>query len=151
MIRYTLSSVITTGVSFSAILITYGFHIIHGIIAATLFGNLLAVIPSYYLSRAWAWGKRGKSHFMKEVVPYWAMALFGIAFSLLFASWAKYLVHSHHWSHLVNTGLVGCVNVLSFAIFWVLKMLLFNRIFHTDKLHDIEIHLEVEEGIIPPQ
>jgi hypothetical protein len=27
----------------------------------------------------------------------------------------------------------------------VLKVLLFNRIFHTDKLHAIEIHLEEEE------
>jgi hypothetical protein len=27
----------------------------------------------------------------------------------------------------------------------VLKMLVFNRIFHTDKLHDIEVHLETEE------
>jgi hypothetical protein len=46
---------------------------------------------------------------------------------------------------LINTGLVGAINVLSFAIFWVLKVLLFNRIFHTDKLHDIELTLEEEE------
>jgi len=46
----------------------------------------------------------------------------------------------------VNTGLVAGVNLLCFAIFWVLKMLLFNKIFHTDKLHDIEIHLEQERS-----
>ena len=74
IIRYTLSSVITTGVSLAAILITYGFKIIPGIIEATLFGNVIAVIPSYYLNRAWAWGKRGKSHFRNEVIPYWGMA-----------------------------------------------------------------------------
>jgi putative flippase GtrA len=145
LIRFSLSSVITTGVSFSTILIVYGFHIITGIIGATLFGNLLATIPSYYLSRAWAWGKRGRSHFRKEVVPYLLMSFAGIAFSLLGALFVKHLVHTHHWSHLIDTGLVGGVNVLSFAIFWVLKVLLFNRIFHTDKLHAIEVHLEEEE------
>jgi putative flippase GtrA len=145
LIRFTLSSVITTGVSFTAILIVYGFHIITGIIGATLFGNVLAMIPSYYLSRAWAWGKRGRSHFGKEVVPYLLMSFAGIAFSLLGALWVKHLVHTHHWSHLIDTVLVGAVNVLSFAIFWVLKVLLFNRIFHTDKLHDIELTLEEEE------
>lgn len=146
LIRFTLSSVVTTGVSLVAILVTYGFHIISGVIGATLFGNVLAIFPSYYLNRVWAWGKRGKSHFRHEVVPYWAMAFLGIAFSLLGATYTKHLVHTHHWGHLANTALVGGVNVLSFAIFWVLKLLVFNRIFHTDKLHDIDERLSVEEG-----
>lgn len=148
LIRFALSSVITTLVSLTAILITYGFHIIHGIIGATLFGNVLAILPSYYLNRAWVWKKRGKSHFRNEVVPYWAMAFFGIAFSLLGAWWVKHLVHTHHWDHLINTVLVAGINLASFAIFWVLKILLFNRIFHTDKLHDIETHLMAEEAKI---
>ena len=44
LIRYTFSSVITTGVSLSAILIVYGFHIINGVIGATLFGNVVAIV-----------------------------------------------------------------------------------------------------------
>jgi putative flippase GtrA len=145
LIRYTLSSVITTGVSLTTILIVYGFHIINGVIGATLFGNVVAVVPSYYLNRAWAWGKRGKSHFRREVVPYWSMAFLGIAFSLLGAAWVKHLVHTHKWDHLINTGLVAGVNLLCFAVFWILKMLVFNRIFHIDKLHDIDEHLAAEE------
>jgi putative flippase GtrA len=145
LIRFTLSSVITTGVSALTIFVVYNYHIISGIIAATLFGNVLAMIPSYYLSRAWAWGKRGRSHIRREVTPYLLMSFAGIAFSLLCAIWTKHLVHTHHWSHLTNTGVVEGVNILSFAIFWVLKVLLFNRIFHTDKLRDIEVHLEEEE------
>lgn len=147
LIRFTLSSVITTGVSLSTILIVYGFHIISGVIGATLFGNVVAIVPSYYLNRAWAWGKRGKSHFRNEVIPYWSMSFLGIAFSLLGATFVKHLVHTHHWDHLVNTILVAGVNLLSFAIFWVLKILLFNRIFHTDRLHDIEEHLIAEEHL----
>lgn len=145
LIRFTLSSVITTLVSLSTILIVYGFHLISGIIGATLFGNVVAIAPSYYLNRAWAWGKRGKSHFRNEVVPYWTMSFLGIGFSLLGAEWVKHVIHSHHFNHLVNTVLVAGMNLLSFAVFWVLKILLFNRIFHTDPLHDIEEHLVAEE------
>ncbi len=146
LIRYTLSSVITTAISFTTIVIVYGFHIIGGIIGATLFGNIVAVVPSYYLARAWAWGKRGRSHWLKEVVPYWAMSFAGIAFSLLGANLVKHLVHEHHLHHLMSTLLVAGVNLASFAVFWVLKVLLFNKIFHTNRLVDMDEHLKEEEA-----
>ena len=145
LIRYTLSSVITTAISFSTIVIVYGFHIISGIFGATLFGNLVAVIPSYYLSRAWAWGKRGRSHWLKEVVPYWSMSIAGISFSLIGAYLVKKLVHTEHLTHVESTLAVAVMNLISFSIFWVLKVILFNRIFHTNKLEDIEEHLVEEE------
>ena len=48
MTRYVLGSVVTTGVSFTSIAVFYGFRIIPGVIWATLVGNLIASIPSYY-------------------------------------------------------------------------------------------------------
>ncbi len=146
LVRFTAASAITTAVSLSTILIVYGFHIISGIIGATLFGNFVAILPSYYLTRAWAWGKRGKSHWRKEVLPYWLMSFAGIAFSLLGATWVKYFVHSHDLDHSVNTMLVAGMNLVSFAVFWVLKILLFNKIFHTHPLADIDEHLRGEEA-----
>ena len=145
LIRFGLSSVITTSVSFLGIVVSYGFHIIHGVIGATLFGNLLAVLPAYYLSRTWAWGKRGKSHIRKEVLPYLSISGLGISFSMIGASFVKHLVRTHSWHHMVNTLLVAGVNLLSFGIFWVLKIVIFNKIFHTNKLRDIDEHLIVEE------
>ena len=146
LIRYTLGSVYTTIFSQATIFIVYGGHILNGVITATLFANVLAIIPSYHLNRRWAWRKEGTSHWRKEVVPYLSMSLAGIAFSTIGALGAKYLIHyDQHWSHLFDTGLVAAVNLLSFCIFWVLKMLVFNKIFHTDKLHDIDVHLTEEE------
>ena len=46
--RYVMGSVITTGLSFAWISVFYGLRIIPGVIWATLSGNLIAVIPSYY-------------------------------------------------------------------------------------------------------
>jgi putative flippase GtrA len=145
LIRYTLSSVITTGVSFSCIVIFYGLKIIPGVIWSTLAGNVVATLPSYHLNRLWAWGKRGKSAFRKEIVPYWSLAFAGIAFSQIGAFTARDIVRAHHWSHLLNTGLVAVTNLLCFAIFWVLKLLVFNKIFHFDKLKVIDEELVAEE------
>lgn len=145
LIRYTLGSVYTTIFSQITIFVVYGLHIISGVVGATLLANLLATIPAYQLNRRWAWRKSGTSHWRKEVLPYWALALAGIAFSAIGALGAKHLIHSHHWTHWLNTVLVAFVNLVSFAIFWVLKMLVFNKIFRTDKLHDIDAHLADEE------
>jgi putative flippase GtrA len=145
LIRYTASSVITTGVSFGCIVIFYGLRIIPGVIWSTLAGNVIATLPSYHLNRLWAWGKRGPSAFKKEIVPYWSLAFAGIAFSQIGAFTARDVVRSHSWSHLENTALVSFTNLLCFAIFWVLKLLVFNKIFHFDKLKVIDEELVAEE------
>ena len=42
---------------------------------------LISAFPAYYLSRAWVWGKSGKSHFKKEVLPFWIFVFIGLVFS----------------------------------------------------------------------
>ena len=145
MVRYVLGSVITTGVSFSSIAILYGFRIILGVIWATLAGNLIATLPAYYLNRTWTWGKRGRSHFRREIVPFWSMSFLGISFSMLGAFWARHEVHSHAWNRLADTALVTGTNLACFAVFFLLKLMVFNRIFHVNKLEQIDERLNLEE------
>jgi putative flippase GtrA len=145
LIRFTSVSVVSTAVSAIVIFLVYGLKIIKGEVEATLFGNLVAAIPSYQLNRKWTWGKSGRSHWRKEVLPFACMTALGIGFSLLGASYARHLVHTHHWDHLVNTGLVVVANLVSFGIFWVLKLMVFNRIFRVDEASEIETHLNEEE------
>jgi len=145
LVRFTLVSGITTVVSFTSIAILYGFRIIPGVMWATLAGNLIGTLPAYNLNRRWTWGKRGRSLWRAEILPFVAMSLLGIAFSQLGAWWVKHEVHAHHWSHLFNTGLVAGVNLFSFAVFWVLKLMVFNRIFHVHEFEEIEEHLTLEE------
>jgi len=145
ILRFTSVSAVSTIVSFTSISVFYGFHIIKGVIWATVAGNLVATLPSYYLNRSWTWGKHGRSHFRKEIVPFWAMSGLGIGVSMLGATWARHIVHTHHWAHLANTALVSFTNVVSFGLFWVLKIMVFNRIFHDHTLADIDAHLTDEE------
>jgi putative flippase GtrA len=145
MIRYTLTSGVTTAVSFSAVAGLYGLRIIPSVIWATLTGNIIGMLPAYQLNRRWTWGKKGRSLFRLEVLPFLTMSILGIAFAQLGAWFAKNEVSSHQWSHLANTGLVAGINLVCFAVFWVLKLIVFNRIFHVHPLEQMDEHLVIEE------
>ena len=146
LIRFTSVSAISTVVSFSTISIVYGTKLVHGEITSTVIGNMVATIPSYYLNRTWTWGKKGRSHFRSEIVPFWSMAFLGTIFSILGATFAKHIVETHQWHHLINTGVVAFANLMSFGVFWILKLKVFNRIFHVDDLAEIDEHLITEEA-----
>lgn len=146
LVRYAATSAITTAVSFSAVAAFYGLRILPDAIWATLAGNVVGMFPAYQLNRRWTWGKRGRSHFRREIAPFLSMSFLGIAFSQLGAWWAKDETRSHHWSHLTNTGLVAGANLFCFGVFWILKLIVFNRIFRVQPLEVIEEHLAFEEG-----
>ncbi len=90
IIRYTLVSGSSTIVSFAAISVFYGFKIIPSVIWSTLAGNLVASVPAYQLNRRWTWGKRGKSQFRREIIPFWTLTFMGIGVSQLGALWARH-------------------------------------------------------------
>jgi putative flippase GtrA len=135
LIRYTMVSVISTAVSLFVLLVVFGLLHLWGEVVSTVFANVVASIPSYFLTRNWVWGKTGRSHLVKEIIPFWVMSGLGIAFSIVGAAAAKHIGKVHHLPHLEQTVVVLVANVLSFAVFWVAKFLVFNRIF---KVHPVE-------------
>jgi putative flippase GtrA len=143
--RYTMVSAISTAVSTLVIVLVYGFHVWTEV-PSTIFGNAVATFPSYWLNRKWAWGKHGRSHLVKEVLPFWFMAALGIAFSIIGASLARHVGIHYHLDHKVQTLLVLVANFLSFAIFWVVKLLVFNRMFKV-VLEEFDEHLTAEESM----
>jgi putative flippase GtrA len=132
--RYSMVSVISTAVSFTVLFIVYGVVHIWSEVPSTVFANVVATFPSYWLNRSWAWGKSGRSHFMREVVPFWVMSALGIAFSVVGATVARHLGANH--GHVEKTALVLIANLVSFGIFWVAKLMVFNRLFHVPDLRD---------------
>jgi putative flippase GtrA len=77
-------------------------------------------IPSYLLNRYWVWGKRGRNHFWREVVPFWVLALIGLAFSTLLVALAS------RWSD--ATWVVSVSNLSAFGILWVAKYLILDAL-----------------------
>jgi putative flippase GtrA len=88
--------------------------------------------PSYLLNRYWAWGKRGRNHLLKEVAPFWAMALLGLAVSTWAVGYAE-----DHWDFplAVNLANLGSYGVLWVGKFVVLNELLFKH--HPEQLAEV--------------
>lgn len=150
LIRFTCVSGISTLTSNLLIIVIYGVLHLWGVVVSTFIANLCATVPSYYLNRTWTWGKRGRSHLFREIIPFWSMSALGIVTSFFFSLWARELVRNHPtWPHWAHTLIVVAVNLFAFGIFWILKLLVFNRIFHVvpDELEEVEEHLVHDEEV----
>jgi putative flippase GtrA len=129
VIRYTMVSIISAITSLVILTIVFGVLRLWGEVVSTLFANIMAGIPSYYLNRRWVWGKGGKSHIWRELVPFWVMSITGIGFALYTAYLAGHFADEHHLQHLARTVLVVGANIAAFGILWILKFLILNRLF----------------------
>ncbi|MGD0880833.1 MAG: GtrA family protein [Acidimicrobiales bacterium] len=138
LIRYTLVSVISTAVSLVVLALVFGVFHLWAEVGSTVFANVVASVPSYFLTRNWVWGKSGRSHLVKEIIPFWVMSGLGIAFSIIGAATAKAVGRHYGFSHLEQTLLVEAANITSFAVFWVAKYLVFNRIFKVHPLEELD-------------
>ncbi len=138
LFRYTMVSVVSTIVSFTVLAIVYGVLRLWGEIASTVFANVVATVPSYYLNRMWVWGKGGRSHLVKEVIPFWCMSALGIVVSIGGAAIARHVGNEYDLSHFEKTLLVLFANVMSFGVFWFLKFLVFNRLFRVHPLEELD-------------
>jgi len=144
MLRYTAVSGISTLVSFTVLFFVFGVFKVWSQVPSTIFANLVATFPSYYLNRTWAWGKSGRSHLLREIVPFWVMSGLGIVVSIFGAQLARHISLKYNLPHIEQTVLVLVANVASFGVFWVLKLLLFNKLFHFE-LEEFDEHLSAEE------
>jgi putative flippase GtrA len=137
MIKFTMVSVISALTSLVVLAIVYGALRLWSEVPSVLFSNLCAGVPSYILNRRWVWGKSGRSHLVKEILPFAVISVTGIGFSLFTASLAHHFADVHHLHHLVRTALVLFTNIASFGILWVFKFMILNRLFA--QLPDVEL------------
>lgn len=128
--KYASVSVISTVVSQVTLLLTFGVFRVMSEVPANILANVVATVPSYYLNRSWVWGKNGKSHLWREVVPFWVLSFVGLAFSSLAVWLAGDFARDHHLHHFGTTVLVNGANLVSFAILWVVKFVIYQKLFH---------------------
>ena len=91
--------------------------------------NVLAVslsaVPAYYLTRAWVWGKSGKSHLYKEVLPFWGFAFAGLIMSTVSVWLATNILGINDIAPADRTTIEKLVpniaNMLAFGVLWVVK------------------------------
>jgi len=129
LVKYTAVSAISALTSITVLTIVYGVFRLWSEVVSTLFANVVAGVPSYILNRRWVWGKSGRSHWWRELLPFWVMSLTGIGFALFTASLARNYANAHDLRHLTRTILVVGANIGAFGIVWLLKYMILNRLF----------------------
>ena len=127
VLRYSLVSLISIAVSQSVLMVAFG--MLHWTARlANVAACAVATVPSYYLNRSWAWGRRGRSHLWKEVVPFWALAFLGLALSTWAADFGSTLARQAAASHAATTAIVMTAALLAFGVLWIGKFAIFSRV-----------------------
>ena len=125
MVRYSLVSVISVVVSQVVLFVAQSFWSAR---TSNIVAICVSAVPSYYLNRMWAWGKTGKSHLMKEIVPFWSLALLGLVFLTWAAAYAESNAHHITSSDLGSRLVVNFAALAAFGVLWVGKFFIFNRV-----------------------
>ncbi len=144
VVKYTMVSAISALTSLIVLTLVYGVLRLWSEVPSTLFANIVAGVPSYILNRRWVWQKGGRSHWWREILPFWVMSLTGIGFALYTSTLAHNVADSHHLHHLARTALVVGANIAAFGILWFLKFLILNRLF--SQIAEAELGDHADEG-----
>jgi putative flippase GtrA len=145
-VRYSAVSVISVIVS--EILLFVAFGLLHwSARASNVWAVCLSAIPSYWLNRAWAWGKRSRSHLLKEVVPFWGMALIGLAFSTWAADYAETNSPRITSSHFVTTVIVMGASLAAFGVLWIGKFVILNKLMFGTHPQELAPALDGRSGL----
>ncbi len=102
----------------------------------------IATLPSYVLNRSWVWGKRGRNHLTREVLPFWAFAFAG----LLLSTGLVALVSQ--WSE--RPSAIMAANIVGFAILWVLKFFVLDQLMFGPHHHATDAMSLVDEDELEP-
>jgi len=90
---------------------------------ANVLAAVVTALPAYLLSRYWVWDLRGPASLRAEVVPFWGIALVGLAVSTGLAESAD---------RLFGTGIAVAIgSLLGYFMVWVAKFLLLDSLFTT--------------------
>ncbi len=126
-LKYSAVSAITVALSQIILFVLFGIIRRWSATTCNVIATATTAIPGYYLNRAWVWGKTGKSHFVKEVAPFWVLTLLGLTLSLVAVAYAHSLAVHLGLSHILDAIFVNLAALGAFGLLWIGKYMIFNR------------------------
>jgi putative flippase GtrA len=142
-VRYSLVSVVSVLVNQVSLFVLFAF--LHWTArSANIMASVIAGVPSYYLNRHWAWQKKGRSHLVKEILPFWVIALAGLAFSTWAADFAE--TQAQELSRLVQGLIVNAAAFTAFGVLWVGKFIFFNKVLFVTR--DEDVHAALADEVV---
>lgn len=137
-LKYSSVSAVSTSVSLGGLYLFFRVLHIGTATDSNLLATAIASIPAYYLNRTWAWGKSGRSHVFREVVPFWTVTILGVLLSTAAVHVAASEAKSHHLTKNAETIAVEFANFFTYGVLWFAKFSFFNRYLFKVKSEDID-------------
>lgn len=164
-LRYSATSLICVAITQVLIILFYRVMKMEAV-WANLAATMLTSIPAFILNKYWVWGKRGRAHMRREVIPFWLFTVAGWILSTGSVAIVNDHVGTPHST--LRTLSVMVASIAGFGVLWVLKYLFLDKVMfgehhHTPYDEDIEIeeagghpdlepidhHHEVDRSSIP--
>lgn len=145
MIRYAA----TSGVGVVGTLLLL-FVLLHALdwspVRSNLTATMLMSIPAFLLNKYWVWGKSGRAHMRREVIPFWVFTIAGWGLSTAAVALAAAATEP---DTLVNTVSVMFATITGFGVLWVLKYIFLDKImFGGDQHTPYDEEFEIEEAVV---
>jgi len=144
-LRYSATSLICVGITQVLIVIFYK-GVLWSEIESNLGATMLTSVPAFALNKYWVWGKRGKAHLRREVLPFWLFTVAGWALSTGAVALVSHLGKPHS---MLRTLSVMAASIFGFGLLWVLKYIFLDKImFGTDHHTPYDEDIEREEAAL---
>jgi putative flippase GtrA len=125
--RYCLLSLVNVAVGQILLAILFGvlgWTAVRSNVTATA----IALAPAFWASKRFVWQEVGRSHVVREIVPFCSLAFLGLVLSTWFAALAQTAATELASSRSVQTLIVMGGVGLGFGIVWVLRFLVLDRL-----------------------
>ncbi|MBK1785412.1 GtrA family protein [Prauserella cavernicola] len=96
--------------------------------AASAVAFVAGAIPNYFVARRWAWGRKGKPDFKRELLPYLAVIGLGAVASVGLTTVAGMITEPLEISGLARILVLDAAFLSSYAIVFVFKFALLDRL-----------------------
>ena len=125
-IKYTATSAI--GVALTQILLIPFLHVLGWKpVISNFTAVVLTSVPAFLLNKYWVWGKRGRAHMRREVIPFWLFTVAGWGLStlavIIIVNMTKTPANPNG-----NKLAVQAASIIGFGLLWVLKYLFLDKI-----------------------
>ncbi len=148
-IRYSMVSVVGVAIAEVVILVCTWVLGLSGIAGNTI-GCVAATPVSYQLNRRWVWGKGGRSHIWREIVPFWTLTIVGFLASTGTTQWADSMAQAHGVTGLLRSLAIIGASLFAWGLIWIVKFVIFNRlVFVTPHVDEEERLAELSASQFP--
>lgn len=123
--KFAAGSVMATVVSEVVLLSALGTHLTGPKVAAVCAWAAGAIF-NYTVSRRWAWGLRGRSDLLREVLPYWTMSIVALVASTITTDLSHRYAATLFGGHALQTAFVGFVYLGTYGVLFIVKFCLYH-------------------------